>query len=395
MKTLSGGVTVARGYSASGLACGIKKNGAPDLALVFSELPARAAGVFTTNKVKAAPVIISQERVKGAVTRAVIINSGNANACVGEEGLSAARAISQSVAESLQIKPEEVLLASTGVIGVPLPTARIVDAIPALVSRLSTAGGTAAAQAIMTTDTYTKEWAIELQSGIRIGGMAKGSGMIQPNMATLLSVITTDALLDQEVLQELLKKAVNKTFNRLTVDGDTSTNDSVFLLANGASGKAGLTTKEEIQEFYEGLYEVCLQLAKMLVRDGEGATKFLTVRVYRASSEVEAEIAARAVANSNLVKTAFFGEDANWGRILTAVGYSGINFVPERVEISLGDLPVYSGRGLPFDEEEAARILGEKEIEVNINLNQGEAEATIWTCDLSYDYVKINGSYRT
>mgnify|MGYP001286303926 FL=1 len=395
MKVLSGGVTAARGYSASGLACGIKKNGAPDLALAFSELPARAAGVFTTNKVKAAPVIISQERVKGAVTRAVIINSGNANACVGEEGLSAARVISQSVAEGLQIKPEEVLIASTGVIGVPLPTARIVGAIPSLVSRLSATGGGAAARAIMTTDTYAKEWAVELRSGIRIGGMAKGSGMIQPNMATLLSVITTDALLDQEVLQDLLRKAVKKTFNRITVDGDTSTNDSVFLLANGASGKSGLTTKEEVQEFYEGLYEVCLHLAQMLARDGEGATKFLTVRVYRASSEAEAEIAARAVANSNLVKTAFFGEDANWGRILTAVGYSGIAFVPERVEISLGDLKVYSGKGLPFDEEKAARILGEKEIEVNINLNHGEAEATIWTCDLSYDYVKINGSYRT
>jgi glutamate N-acetyltransferase/amino-acid N-acetyltransferase len=247
----------------------------------------------------------------------------------------------------------------------------------------------------MTTDTYAKECAVELKNGIRIGGMAKGSGMIQPNMATLLSVITTDALLDQGILQDLLGKAVKKTFNRITVDGDTSTNDSVFLLANGASGKPVLTTEEEIQEFSEGLYQVCLRLAQMLARDGEGATKFITVRVCGAGSEMEAETAARAVANSNLVKTAFFGEDANWGRIIMAVGYSGITFIPEEIEISLGDLVVYSGEGRSFDEEKARQILGEKEIEVNINLNQGEAEATIWTCDLSYDYVKINGSYRT
>lgn len=395
MKELSSGVTAARGFSASGLACGIKKNSLPDLALVFSELPATAAGVFTTNKVKAAPVIISGERIKGATARAVVINSGNANACVGAEGLSAALAISQSIAEGLKIKPEEVLIASTGVIGVPLPADRVIGAIPSLVRDLSTTGGGAAARAIMTTDTYAKEWAVELKSGIRIGGMAKGSGMIQPNMATLLSVITTDALLDQDILQDLLGKAVKKTFNRITVDGDTSTNDSVFLLANGASGKPTLTTEEEVQEFFEGLYQVCLHLAQMLARDGEGATKFITVRVCGAGSEMEAETAARAVANSNLVKTAFFGEDANWGRIITAVGYSGITFTPEQIEISLGDLVVYSGEGLPFDEEKAGQILGEKEIEVNINLNQGEAEAMIWTCDLSYDYVKINGIYRT
>ena len=394
LKKILGGVTAAQGYSAAGISCGIRKKGRSDLALVFSELPAQAAGVFTTNKVKAAPVVISQERVKEAVTRGVLINSGIANACVGAAGFSAALAISQSLAQYLKVKTEEILLASTGVIGVPLPTEQIVAAIPALVDGLSTTGGEAAAHAIMTTDTYAKEWAVELKNGVKIGGMAKGSGMIQPNMATMLSVITTDAQLDQGVLQELLQKAVKKTFNRITVDGDTSTNDSLFLLANGASGKA-LKTGEELEEFYAGLYEVCLQLAQMLVKDGEGATKFLAVRVSGARSEEEAEQAARAVANSSLVKTAFFGEDANWGRILAAVGYSGIDFLPEQVEISLGDLVVYAGGGIPFDETRASKILSEHEIEVTIDLKQGAAEAVVWTCDLSYDYVKINGSYRS
>ena len=397
MKAITGGVTAARGYSAWGLASGIKQKGLADLALVYSEFPAKAAGVFTTNKVKAAPVIVSREHLHNENARAIIINSGNANACIGPEGLASAQAMTKAVAEGLKLEAKEVLVASTGVIGKPLPIKRVLKAVPSLVKGLTSTGGGAAARAIMTTDTYAKEYAVELeQSGIKIGGMAKGSGMIQPNMATMLSVITTDAEIEErEILEEMLKKAVKKTFNRITVDGDTSTNDSLFLLANGASGKSALSTSQARQEFYEGLCEVCLHLAQMLAKDGEGATKFITVRLSGARSEAEAEQAARAVANSNLVKTAFFGEDANWGRIITALGYSGIEFSPESARISLGELEVYSGKGLPFDEEKAARILAADQVEVKINLNQGEAEAVIWTCDLSYDYVKINGSYRT
>lgn len=396
MRFVAGGVTAAKGFTAWGMPCGIKKNGVPDLALIYSETPAVAAGVFTTNRVKAAPVLLSQRHLTGKSARAVLINSGNANACVGEEGIIAAETTAKAAAEQLKIKPEEILLGSTGVIGVPLPVERILTALPDLCRSLSATGGPEASRAIMTTDTFPKEWAVEVEEeGYRIGGMAKGSGMIHPNMATMLAVITTDAAVEKDVLQEALRRTVAGTFNRVTVDGDMSTNDTVFIIANGAAGRPTVRSGKGLDIFLAALHEVCLRLAHMIVKDGEGATKFLSVRVSGARNEKEAETAARAVANSNLVKTAFFGEDANWGRILAAVGYSGIDFSPEKTVISLGDLAVYRGKGLSFDEEKAAGILRNPEIEINIDLHQGGFEAVIWTCDLSYDYVKINGSYRT
>ncbi|NLY88823.1 MAG: bifunctional glutamate N-acetyltransferase/amino-acid acetyltransferase ArgJ [Firmicutes bacterium] len=399
MTYITGGGTGPRGFSAAGISCGLKKDGAPDLALVFSESPAVAAGVFTTNKVKAAPVIVSREHLAAEYARAVVINSGNANACLGEQGLQDARAVAAETAGLLEVSPREILLGSTGVIGMPLPVGKILDALPALVNNLSPTGGAAAARAIMTTDTRPKEWGHRLELGggeVRIGGMAKGSGMINPKMATLLAVITTDARVERELLREALREVNALTFNRITVDGDTSTNDTVFLLANGKADAPPVTPGRNLDEFKAALYDVAAQLAKMLVQDGEGATKIITVRVTGAATEEEAEVAARAVANSNLVKTAFFGEDANWGRILAAVGYSGIDFSPETTEISLGGLTVFKeGKGLEFSEEEAARILKAPEVEVVINLHRGAAEAGIWTCDLSYDYVRINASYRS
>ena len=398
MQTKSYGVTAALGYNAWGVNCGLKKSGHPDLALIYSEVPAVAAGVFTTNKVKAAPVLVSQEHLAGGYARALLINSGNANACTGEEGLKHARMTAITVAKLMQCRPEEVLLASTGVIGVPLPVTPILNTLPTLANLLSTTGGPQAAEAIMTTDTFAKEYAVSLEIGgreIRIGGMCKGSGMIQPQMATMLGVITTDAPLKGTVLSASLRQIVKQTFNRITVDGDTSTNDTVFLMANGRAGGAEITTGPDLERFMEGLYEVCSHLARLIVKDGEGATKFLAIKVKGARTENEAESAARAVANSNLVKTAFFGEDANWGRILAAVGYSGIDFSPEKTEIFLETLPVYAGTGVAFNEQTAKDILQQKEIEVIIDLKQGKEEVTIWTCDLSFDYVKINGSYRT
>ncbi|HHW11766.1 MAG TPA: bifunctional glutamate N-acetyltransferase/amino-acid acetyltransferase ArgJ [Firmicutes bacterium] len=395
---ITGGVTAPQGFLASGLACGLKKSGKPDLALVYSDPVATGAAVFTTNKVKAAPVLVSREHLSQQNKRAVIINSANANACVGPRGMADTLTIARALADLLQTTPDELFLASTGVIGVPLPVPPILAALSTLKENLSAGGGTDAARAIMTTDTFPKEYAVAYQHDgreIRIGGMAKGSGMIQPNMATMLAVLTTDAPVPQAVLQQTLRAVVDRTFNRITVDGDTSTNDSVFLLANGAAGGPPVTGGPALAAFTAALEEVCRHLAWMIVQDGEGATKFITVRVTGARTEQEAETAARAVANSPLVKTAFYGEDANWGRILAAVGYSGIDFAPEKTRIRLGELLVYDGAGLAFDEAAAKRILQEKAITTEINLNQGEAAATIWTCDLSQEYVRINGSYRS
>ncbi len=398
MQKILGGVTAAKGFKAGGLNCGIKKSGKPDLALICSEVPAVATGVFTTNKVKAAPVLLSQKHLTQEKAQVILINSGNANACTGKEGLNHAKKEAQAVAKLFKITPEEVLLASTGVIGIPLPVNLILKSLPVLVEELSKTGGHQAAKAIMTTDTFPKEYAIIQEINgqeIRIGGMCKGSGMIQPNMATMLGIITTDASIERTILQKSLQQIVKQTFNRITVDGDTSTNDTVFLLANGAAGGPKIKTGPELEAFMEGLYEVASHLAQMIVKDGEGATKFLTIQVKGARSEEEAEMAARTVANSSLVKTAFFGEDANWGRIIAAVGYSGIDFSPEQTEIFLGNLLVYSGTGLVFDEAKAKNILQANEIDIIIDLKQGEQDVTVWTCDLSYDYVKINGSYRS
>lgn len=400
MKSISGGVTAPLGFKAGGTVCGIKKNQLPDLAIIYSEVPAEAAGIFTTNQVQAAPVILSKEFLKKGKAQAIIANSGNANACVGAAGLEAARRMAAAAGKALNIPMDSVLVASTGVIGVALPVEKIEKALAEKADFLSDTGSPAAARAIMTTDTFPKEAAVEIELGgatVRIGGIAKGSGMIHPNMATMLGFITTDAKIEQTLLQKAIAAAGERSFNRITVDGDTSTNDTLFILANGLAKNPPITTvNNEYQTFVQALTEVCLALAKMIARDGEGATKLVEIKVAGARSEAEAVKVGKAVATSNLVKTALFGEDANWGRILAAVGYSGVTIDPDRIHIYLGDLSVYQkGTGLVFDEAKAKEILSGKEILIKIDLGDGAAAASVWTCDLSYDYVKINGSYRT
>lgn len=399
LESIAGGVTAARGFRASGVECGVKKRGGLDLALVFSDHPADAAGVFTTNRVVAAPVTLSRQHLSDGKARAVILNSGNANTCLGEEGMAAALKMAEVTASALSLSAKDILVASTGVIGAAFPIDKVVTGIPSLVDQLTPMGGGLAARAIMTTDTVSKEVAVAFMINdvlVRVGGMAKGSGMIQPNMATMLSVVTTDLGMPVELLKRALKTATRASFNRITIDGDTSTNDSLFLLANGASGARIEQVDERYESFVQALTYVCTELAKMCVRDGEGATKLVSIHLKNAGSEENAAIAARSVGNSSLVKTAFFGEDANWGRIICAVGYSGIDFDPDKTRIFLGDLPVYmDGTGLPFDEERAKSILSQREFEVTVDLGGDPGEATVWTCDFSYDYVKINGSYRS
>lgn len=400
MKTISGGVTAARGFKAAGITCGIKKNQLPDLALIYSEVPADAAGIFTTNQVQAAPVILSKEFLKKGKAQAIIANSGNANACVGAVGMEAARRMATAVGTALNIPMDSVLVASTGVIGVALPVEKIETVLAAKSVMLTENGSPAAAKAIMTTDTFPKEVAVEIELGgatVRIGGIAKGSGMIHPNMATMLGFITTDAKIEQSLLQKAIALAGECSFNRITVDGDTSTNDTLFVLANGLAENPSITTaNNDYLTFVQALTQVCLELAKMMARDGEGATKLVEINITGAKTEAEAVKVGKSVATSNLVKTALFGEDANWGRILAAVGYSGVKIDPEQILIYLGDLLVYQkGIGLVFNEAKAKGILSQKEILIKIDLGDGTESASVWTCDLSYDYVKINGSYRT
>lgn len=400
MKSISGGVTAPQGFKAGGTACGIKKNQLADLAIIYSQVPAVAAGIFTTNRVQAAPVILSREYLKKGKAQAIIGNSGNANACVGAAGMEAARRMAEAAGKALDISAESVLVASTGVIGVALPVEKIEQALAEKAGFLSDTGSPAAARAIMTTDTFPKEVAVEFELGgvtVRIGGIAKGSGMIHPNMATLFGWITTDVRIEQTLLQKATAIAGETSFNRITVDGDTSTNDCLFVLANGLAKNEPITSEnDDYLTFLQALTKVCLELAKMIARDGEGATKLVEIKVSGAKTEEDAVKAGKSVATSNLVKTALFGEDANWGRILAAVGYSGVAIDPERVSISLGDLPVYQkGVGLVFDEAKAKQILSQKEILIHIDLGDGREGASVWTCDLSYDYVKINGSYRS
>lgn len=370
------------------------------MAIVYSEVPAVAAGIFTTNRVQAAPVILSKEYLEKGKAQAIIANSGNANACLGAIGMEAARRMTAAAGKALGIPADSVLVASTGVIGVALPVEKIETALAEQSDFLSATGSAAAARAIMTTDTFPKEFALELELGgaiVRIGGIAKGSGMIHPNMATMFGFISTDAKIDRSLLQKAISTAGKTSFNRISVDGDTSTNDCLFILANGLANNKPLTTEDQdYQIFLKALTTVCLELAKMLARDGEGATKLVEIKVSGAKTEDEAVKVGKSVATSNLVKTALFGEDANWGRILAAVGYSGVMVDPERISICLGDLPVFQkGVGLVFDEVKAKQILAEKEILIAIDLNEGNETASVWTCDLSYDYVKINGSYRS
>lgn len=396
----SGGITAPRGFLAAGVAAGVKYKGRRDIALIFSEVPARAAGVFTTNLVKGAPVLVTMERISRGRARAVVVNSGNANTCNGEQGIRDARAMAQETARVLNIPEEDVLVASTGVIGQPMPMGRILPGIAAAARELSPGGGAAAAEAIMTTDTEPKETALSVTlSGhtVTIGGMAKGSGMIHPSMATMLCFISTDAAVSPSCLQETLRYAVDRSFNMISVDGDTSTNDMVLVLANGLAGNPEIAAEnEDYYLFRDALTEVCTRLARAVARDGEGATKLLEVKVINAASEKDARLAARAVVASNLVKTAVYGRDANWGRVICAVGYSGAHFDPDRVDIYLGDVMVArDGMALPFDEEAASAALAGREVRVLVDLKSGECEATAWGCDLTGEYVNINASYRT
>jgi len=386
------GVTAAKGFQAAGVACGIKKTGALDLALVVSDHDCACAGMFTTNRVQAAPVVYDKATLakNRSAIRAVVANSGCANACTGDAGLDDARTTAEETARALGIRAEQVLVLSTGVIGQRLPMEKIRAGVKDAAQKLSPAGGADAAHAIMTTDTKPKVFAIR-NSQFAIGGMGKGAGMIHPNMATMLAVLTTDAKLAPDLLDQALRHAVNQSFNRISIDGDMSTNDTVLLLANGASGYT-----PNLAEFTEALTQVCVNLAQQLVRDGEGVTKFVELVVTGARDEADAVRVAKAIANSPLVKTALYGGDANWGRVIAAAGYAGVEVEPAKMKLWFGDVNVFAN-GMPTDFDEAAstRAIAGHDVFIRLDLGQGEAHTTVWTCDLSHDYVTINGKYRT
>ena len=401
MKQISGGITAVPGIRASGVHGGLKSDNQKDVALIVADAPAVAAGVFTRNRVCAATVLLSREHLGNQIAQAIVVNSGNANACTGEHGLDNARQMAALVGEQLNLEPENILVSSTGVIGVQLPMDAISKGIQRAVDTLHHDGGHDAAQAIMTTDTVPKEVAVEIEIGgrpVRIGGMTKGAGMIAPNMATMLAFLVTDVHIAGAPLQEALRRSVDKSFNRVTVDTDTSTNDTVQILATGSAGNPEITdaSGEDFDVFREALEIVCIELAKKIARDGEGATKLIEVVVKNAMSETEAESAARAVAESPLVKTAVFGKDPNWGRIMMAVGKSEARFDPYQLDVWLGDYQlVKNGMNSGFDEEKATQLFSEETVRITANLNAGTADAAMWTCDYSYDYIKINADYRT
>jgi len=390
---------LVRGFKASVMEAGIKKRGGLDLALLFSEREASAAGVFTGNKVKAAPILVSQENIKKGRARAIVANSGNANACTGEAGLQSARFTTEGIARELGIGPEQVLVASTGVIGAPLNTERIGKAIPELVKGLSPEAVPRVVEAIMTTDSFPKLSVFEGKAGgkpYKVVGMAKGAGMIMPDMATMLCFIITDIAVDPARLNEALVWGVARTFNRISVDGDMSTNDTVLVLANGAAENGNLSP-EDFQGFRVGLTKVMDELSTMIVRDGEGATKLIRIAIKGAATPADALTAARTVANSALVKTAFYGSDPNWGRIMAALGRSGIRMREEGVTIWVDDVKIVEkgmGRGAEPEARAAEKMKG-KEFSVTVDLHEGEFEDHITTCDLTHEYVTINADYRT
>ncbi len=395
------GVTAPLGFQAAGIHCGIKKPGIPDLALVLSDVTGPIAGVFTQNRVAAAPVILDRIHLRRRQGRAIVVNSGNANACTGAQGLAAARTMAAAVARRLSIPVHQVFVGSTGVIGRVLPIDRIEAGLPPLISQLSRHGGPQAAQAILTTDLRPKTVVVQGKIGgrtVTIGGMAKGSGMIHPNMATMLAYLTTDAAIAPESLQSALKSAADHSFNCITVDGDTSTNDTVLCLANGLAKNAPIRKKNaHYQRFVRLLTEAAEQLALSICRDGEGVTKVVKVSVAGAVTVSAAKQVASTVATSNLVKTALFGEDANWGRVMGAIGRSGVPINPEKVTVHFDDvIMVKRGVGVGLAAERAiAQIFKRKEFTISIQLGQGRAQAHMWTTDLSYDYVRINASYRS
>lgn len=390
------GVTYPKGFLASGVSCGIKKNNQKDVSLIYTDSICTCAGVFTNNIVKGHSLQLCKKHVALGKAKAVLINSGNANACIGEQGDYDAVATCEMLGTKLNCDKEMILFGSTGVIGVPLPMGKISRGIEKACEKLDAKGGDDAACAIMTTDTYAKQACEEIivdGKSVKIGAMAKGSGMIHPNMATMISVVTTDIKIKKHQAKQLLKEVADITYNRVCVDGDTSVCDKVILLA---SGKSDVVFDRCNDEFRQALIRVCTKLSKMLAQDGEGATKLLTIHIKGAKTQNDAKLIAEAISKSPLCKTAAFGEDANWGRLLTAAGYSGADFDPTKCDVLIGDvLTCKSGNAIAFDEDDALKVLKGKEVCYTINLNQDEHEYFMWTCDLSVEYIRINADYRT
>ena len=407
MKIITGGVTAAKGFQAASTAAGIKYQGRTDMAMVYSEKPCVAAGTFTTNIVKAAPVKWDQEIVYQHPSAQVIIcNSGIANACTGEEGFSYCRATAKAAAETLNVDENSVLVASTGVIGMQIPIQKLADGVKAMAPKLqgTLEAGNEAAKAIMTTDTKEKEVAVQIEVGgktVTIGGMCKGSGMIHPNMCTMLGFVTTDACISKQLLQEALSQDVKDTYNMVSVDGDTSTNDTVLLLANGMAENPEINEKnEDYQKFSEALNYINTTLAKKIAGDGEGATALFEVRIIGAESKEQAVTLSKSIVTSSLTKAAIYGHDANWGRILCAMGYSGAQFDPEKVDLyfesKAGKIQIIeNGVAVDYSEEEATKILSEDAVTAIADVKMGDCTATAWGCDLTYDYIKINADYRS
>ncbi|QAT48530.1 bifunctional glutamate N-acetyltransferase/amino-acid acetyltransferase ArgJ [Caproiciproducens sp. NJN-50] len=402
---VEGGVAAAQGFTAGGVHCGIRKNTLkPDLAMIFSSVPCSAAAVYTQNLVKGAPILVTKEHLKDGKARAVIVNSGNANTC-NADGVEKAERMCRAAAKALSVEDGDVIVASTGVIGVPLPVEPIESAVPELAASLSKDGSLDAAKAIMTTDTVVKNLAVSCTLGgktVKIGGIAKGSGMIHPNMGTMLCFLTTDAAVSAPVLDAALRAAVDKSFNMVSIDGDTSTNDTCAVMASGLAGNQELTqaTGKDYETFADALLQLCTTLARMLAKDGEGASRLLVCTVTGAKDEENAKIAAKGVIHSTLFKAAMFGSDANWGRVLCALGYCGAQTDISRVGVSFsskaGSIAVCkNGAGIEFSEESAKKVLSEDEVTILVELGDGDAQATAFGCDLTYDYVKINGDYRT
>ncbi|MBM7623434.1 bifunctional glutamate N-acetyltransferase/amino-acid acetyltransferase ArgJ [Sporohalobacter salinus] len=398
-KNLSGGITNTPGFFGAGLNCGIKEY-EKDLALIYSDTEAKLAAVFTQNQVKAAPVLIGQQLKENGKAQAFIINSGNANACTGEEGLENANKINELLGEELGIDADLIFPASTGIIGRQLPMEPITSGLELIVDQLHPAGGKKACRAIMTTDTYPKEMAVSFEidgQEVILGGMAKGSGMIEPNMATMLGFLTTDLNISQQLLQEALTEAVDEFFNRITVDGDQSTNDTVAIMTNSQAENKPINHKgDNYYKFVAVLKEVTKYLAQQIVKDGEGATKFVEIEVVNALTLNDANLISRAIANSQLVKTALFGEDPNWGRIVAAAGYSGGQVELDRLDLEINDHKLLvNGKQELTDAEKLRNLLARDEIKIRLNLHLGSGQAKVWTCDLSHEYVKINGEYHT
>ena len=399
-KSAKAGVTFPQGFKAAGVKAGIKKSGNLDVAVIYTQREAAVAGVFTQNAVAAAPVYVSKDAVKSGTAHAVVANAGCANACTGEQGMKDAKAMASIAARELGCEAGDVLVASTGVIGVTLPMDKMEQGIKNAVSQLSETGSPDAGNAIITTDTYSKACSAEVEIGgkkVRFGAIAKGSGMIQPNMATMLCFITTDAAIESKLLQEMLSKITEVTFNMISVDGDMSTNDMVVVMANGAAGNKAIREKnEDYEKFYNTLLSICRGLSRRIAADGEGATKFLEIHVSGTKSFQDAKTIGMSIAKSPLVKTAFFGEDPNWGRVICAVGYAGVPMDPEKTVVKFGDIPVYAhGVGASYDAEALRKVMSQHDILIDVDMGEGAEEATVWSCDFSYEYVKINGEYHT